>query len=238
MARIAAMTSQAGGQPQPVAPAMPGSGTPNPGQASGTVFTGSRPTVGRLAHVDAARLWPTAAAFAGWLASNLDAIGEAVSVQLRDGEVPHAGSPVVVAKNGAGDAVVIVCELGEASDEGFGRMVRNVVASDAKHAIWVCGDPGDEYGASVSWLNRAVDGRFSMVKVSGVTIGDSAAAPMFELAVRTSRGSDEGVSSSTPVTDAAPVTTRRVDDWLHSVGAGGDAESDAADEGDKATEKG
>ena len=237
MARIAAMTSQGSAQAQPAA-AAPATPTPTPAaRSAGPVFGATRPTVGRLAHVDASRLWATAEAFAAWLAGNLDGVGEAVSAQLRNGEMPHAESPVVVAKNAAGDTVVIVCELGEASDQGFGRMVRNVVASSARHAIWICGDPGDEYGASVSWLNRAVDGRFSMVKVSGVTIGESAAAPMFELAVRTPRAADEGVTSKTPSTDAAPVTTRRVDDWLNSVRARDTGTDETHDDGQRSDEK-
>lgn len=194
---------------------------PVPSPAPARPAAPTTPTsVGKLAHVDATRLWADGVAFAGWLAPNLDALGEALSVRLRDGHMPHAESPIVLATDESGSGVVIVCELGEATDEGFGRLVRNVAASKARHAVWICGEPGDEYGASVSWLNRAVDARVSMVKVSGVTIGESAAAPMFEVRVRTPREADDGVEASVPAADGSEAVqpARRVDDWLDSVG--------------------
>lgn len=173
----------------------------------------------------ASRLWRSDVTFAEWLADNLDALGEVLSMRITGGSMPHAETPVVMATDATGASVVVVCELGDASDAGFGRLVRNVAASSAKHAIWVCGEPGDEYGASVSWLNRAVDARVSMVKVGGVTIGESAAAPTFEVRVRSPRADDDGVEASVPDTNPTgeQPPTRRVDDWLKSVGADEDA---------------
>lgn len=210
---------------QPAAPAVAAAAQPASEQPAAASAT-PRPSVGKLARVGASRLWRTDTAFATWLAENLDALGEALSVRLADGRMPHAETPVVMATDASGAPVVVVCELGDASDAGFGRLVRNVAASNAKHAVWVCGEPGDEYGASVSWLNRAVDARVTMVKVGGVTIGESAAAPTFEVRVRSPRADDDGVDASVPDADStAPApTTRRVDDWLKSVGAGEDAE--------------
>ena len=234
IARAAAMTSQATGQvfsapvppPSSTVPASPTSAptppvAPTPAVAasspSASTPGASLPSVGKLAHVAPSRLWKDDTAFAAWLAHNLEALGEVLAVQLRDGKMPHAETPVIVAADVTGAAVVIVTELGDSSDEGFGRLVRNVAASGAKHAVWVCGEPGAEYGASVSWLNRVVDARVSMVKVTAVTIGESAAAPMFEVAVRTQRADDEGVESSVPAADSDSASTRRVDDWLDSV---------------------
>ena len=223
MARIAAMTSgssagtatsPSGAAPSPAPPAT----SPAPG-GQRPVTTADSPTVGRLSRVEPSRLWATDVAFAAWLAANLDALGETLSMKLRNGTTPHSDSPVVMATDAAGGSVVIVCERGAATDEGFGRLVRTVAASGAKHAAWVCASPEDEYGAAISWLNRSVDGRFGMVKVSAVTIGESAAAPIFELSVRTPRAEDDGVSADVPATDGPKGTTRRVDDWLDSVGA-------------------
>jgi hypothetical protein len=69
----------------------------------------------------------------------------------------------------------------------------------------------------VSWLNRAVDGRFVLVRVGAVTIGDSAAAPTFELAVRSPRADDPGVHSALPDAPGAAASERRADDWLGSL---------------------
>jgi hypothetical protein len=178
-----------------------------------------RPSVGTLSYVSPDRLWADELAFAAWLQTNLSALADALGVTLSSGRMPQPETPVVLAGDGSGGVAVIVCELHDATDEGFGRLVRNVAASGARHAIWICGDPGQEYGASVSWLNRAVDSRVSMVKISAVTIGESSAAPMFEVKVRTPRARDDGVEASVPAAGAVS-GTRRVDDWLNSVGAG------------------
>lgn len=237
IARAAALTAQASEPSSPAPTPTPAPTAASPAPAPSTDAPAPEPapaqpaaptttaSVGKLAHVDAGRLWADGVAFAGWLAHNLDALGEALSVHLRDGRMPHAESPLVLASDESGSDAVIVCELGEATDEGFGRLVRNVAASKAKHAVWICGEPGDEYGASVSWLNRAGDARVSMVKVSGVTIGESAAAPMFEVRVRTPREADDGVEASVPSAAGTQAVqpARRADDWLDNVGAAEDA---------------
>ncbi len=221
MARIAALAAQP--STAPTAPASAPAPVPVPVPKLATPDSPApRPSVGTLAYVSPSHLWSDDCAFAAWLRDNLSAVAGTLGVTLSEGRMPHAETPVVLAVDESAAAAVIVCELHDASDEGFGRLVRNVAASSARHAIWICGEPGDEYGASVSWLNRAVDARVSMVKVSGVTIGESSAAPMFEVKVRTPRAADDGVVAAVPTadgTDSGP-GTRRVDDWLNSVGAG------------------
>ncbi len=228
MARVAALAAQPPASPAAAAASVPTPATisaasPAPVAAPASVDAAtSRPSVGTLAYVSAGQLWSDDRAFAAWLRGNLSALNGALGVTLSGGTMPHAETPVVLATDESGGAAVIVCELHDASDEGFGRLVRNVAANGARHAIWICGEPGDEYGASVSWLNRAVDSRVSMLKVSGVTIGESSAAPMFEVKVRTPRAVDEGVEATVPTADGGEPApgTRRVDDWLNSVGAG------------------
>lgn len=205
IARAVALTGQSPAAPvhQPATPASDGSGS--------TV-------VGRLSHVDATRLWPSDSVFAAWLVDNLDALGEAVDLRLERGSVQNGPRATVVAQRPAGGPVAIVCERDAATDEAFGSLIRHVAASGAEHGIWVCGSAGDQHSASVSWLNRSVDGRFIMVKVSGVTIGDSAAAPMFEVAVRSPRVDDPWVESTIPSADAVAGSTRRAEDWVHQSG--------------------
>ena len=233
LARISAITGNArpvpdttnGTTPPAVAsatPALPSeaAAAPTPGgQPASAPPAFGVPQLGRLARADATRLWSSDEAFSRWVADNLDALTDVVDLRLAKPEVLGGEIPVVLAGAGDGTSAVVLAQRGPSTDDAFGALVRHFAASAAAHAVWVSGDPTSEHVAAVSWLNRAVDGRFVMVRVDAVTIGDSAAAPTFELAVRTPRADDAGVHSALPEADAEPHGERRADDWLGSLRA-------------------
>ena len=206
LARISAITGNA----RPFAPDATNGTTPPPSPSAG-------PQLGRLHRVDAARLWPSDVAFSRWVADNLDALADVVDLRLARPEVLDGELPVVLAGTGDGNSAVLLAQRGASTDDAFGALVRHFAASAAAHAVWVSGEPSSEHVAAVSWLNRAVDGRFVMVRLGAVTIGDSAAAPTFELAVRTPRADDTGVHSTLPAAETDPHGERRADDWLGSL---------------------
>jgi hypothetical protein len=192
--------------------AITGNAAPGVPRDSGNGATPAR-TLGRLRREAAAQLWATDRAAAEWLAENLDAIAEAASLDLGSAQLMESPDPVIVATLASGKPAVVVTQRGESTDDVFGALVRHVAATQAQHGVWICGEPANEHAAAISWLNRSVDGRFIMLRVGAVTIGDSAAAPTFEVAVRTPRADDPGVESAGPEADAPPQTGRRVDDW-------------------------
>ncbi|MGH2456086.1 MAG: hypothetical protein ACRDHD_07500 [Candidatus Limnocylindria bacterium] len=190
-----------------------GHAAPQPADGVASTATGEPARVGRLTHTEPSRLWPSDQAFATWLADNVDAVAEATSLDLRAAAVAPAGDvPVIVAEQREGAPAVIVCQRGASTDDAFGCLLRSMAASAARQGIWISADPGDEHMASVSWLNRAIDGRFMMLKVSAVQIGGSAAAPMFEIAVRPPRAGDPGVAAA-QVSSPPPGRARRAEDW-------------------------
>jgi hypothetical protein len=180
-----------------------------------TAENGTTPprALGRLRREQAAELWPTDRAVAEWVAENLDAIGEVTLLELGAAQLMESPAPVIVATLSGGKPAVIVTQRGASTDDAFGALVRYVGASMAEHGVWVCGEPAAEHIAAVSWLNRAVDGRFAMLSVAAVTIGDSAAAPTFELRVRPPRAGDPGVESTGSGVATTSQTGRRADDW-------------------------
>lgn len=170
--------------------------------------------MGRLRRIDAGQLWPTDVAFAGWLADNLDTFAESVSPRLTHPELLEGQLPVVLAATADGASAVVLAQRGASTDDAFGALVRHFAASAARHAVWICGRPSSEHAAAVSWLNRVMDGRFLLVRVAGATIGDSAAAPTFDVVVRPARAVDPHVASSVPgAADHGP-TRRRAEDWV------------------------
>lgn len=192
--------------------------TPAPDPEPRSAPTTVHPTFGRLERVQPDRIWAGDEDFARWLAANLDTLGETLGTTFSGGATVD-GSPIVVADEGAGRKAAILTERGESTDAGFGMLLRQVAASQADRAIWICARPRDDHGASVSWLNRSIDGRFEVVRVEVVTIGGSAAAPTFEVVVRPSRGDDPGVEAVRPSSAAPPEPGRRADDWLAEPGS-------------------
>lgn len=145
--------------------------------------------IGRLRRADPVELWRSEA-LAAWLRDNLDEVGKLVGATLSptsDGTT----NGTVAATDARGGAVRVVVELGASSDETFGLLMRQIVASGAGMAIWVCAQARDEHLSSVTWLNREISGKVHVVTVEAVQIDESAAAPIFRLALRAADTADE-----------------------------------------------
>jgi hypothetical protein len=171
-----AWPTEAGGTP-----ARPTSGAPSSAPAAGS-STASQP-IGRLRRVDPVELWRSED-FAAWLVDHLDEVGSLVGVKLTAAPAGAASPGPVVATDPEGGQVRVVVELGSRSDETFGLLMRQLVASGAKTAVWVCAKARDEHLTSVEWLNREIKGRLHVVSVDAVRIDDSVPAPIFRLALR------------------------------------------------------
>ena len=139
--------------------------------------------IGRLRRVDPAELWRSDA-LAAWLTGNLDEVTRLLGGELRDGAVDPAAHGTVAAVDASGAAVRIVVELGPSSDETFGLLMRQLVSSGTRTAIWVCGSARDDHLTSVTWLNREISGRLHVLTVDAMRIDDSAPAPVFRLALK------------------------------------------------------
>ena len=166
-------------------------------------FPGLVTTIGRLSHVPAADLWPTAGAMASWLAASPAALTDVAGVSDVTFQPPN-GAVLMGSTPGAGP-VCVVCEVGPSSDEGLGVLLRVAAVQDGGSVVWIAGDPSDAHCAALSWLNRSTSPRFTFLRVSGVRIDGSASAPMFDVAVRPPRASDTAP-------EAGP--QRRVEDRL------------------------
>ena len=188
--------------------------TPRPTPpASASAPAGPRPTpvqstspaIGRLTRVSAAELWTDANAMASWVAANGEALSELTGVEGLRFQAPTAGTALGAAADG--DAVCVVCEVGPASDEGLGTLLRTAAVQDGGTVVWLNGGPSDPHVAALSWLNRATPPRFFLAKATGVRIDGSASAPMFELLVRPPRAAE-------PTGETSDAPQRRVEDHV------------------------
>ncbi|MGH2445125.1 MAG: hypothetical protein ACRDGD_03705 [Candidatus Limnocylindria bacterium] len=172
---------------EPPAPPIPPAALPTIAEPPGIDGAQAGLPIGRLHHVDPVELWRSAA-LASWLGENLDEIGRLIGVALSAAPVGAASPGTVVATDPDGAQARVVVELGPSSDETFGVLMRQLVASGAKTAVWVCSRAQDEHLTSVEWLNREISGRLHVVVVEAVRIDDSVPAPIFRLALRSEDG--------------------------------------------------
>lgn len=175
------------------APPAPSTAVNGPGTTPVPKSPATSLAIGRLRRVDPAELW-RASDFATWLAGNLRDIGALIGTTLT--AAPAGGAPpgTVVATDASGGQVRIVVELGPSSDETFGVLMRQLVASGAGTAVWICAHARDEHLGSVEWLNREITGHMHLVAVEAVRIDDSIPAPIFRLALRAEPGRAAPVS--------------------------------------------
>ena len=163
-------------EPRTVAPPTAASTNGTPTEAAGL-------PIGKLRRAEPGELWRSAD-FAGWLAEHLGEIGSLIGMRLTPTPTGAASPGTVVATDPDGGQVRIVIELGASTDESFGLLMRQLVASGAKTAVWICTKAQDDHLTSVKWLNREITGRLHIVVVEAVRIDDSVPAPVFRLALR------------------------------------------------------
>lgn len=172
--------------------------TPVPVATAPAAESASGFAIGRLRRADPVELWRSAD-FANWLGANLDELGTLIGVHLTPAPAGAASPGTVVATDPDGGQVRVVVELGSSSDETFGILMRQLVASGAKTAIWVCARAQDEHLTSVAWLNREIKGRLHVVAVEAVRIDDSVPAPILRLALRAGETPPAAIVHETPV---------------------------------------
>jgi hypothetical protein len=170
---------------------------PEPAPSTAVVESAAAFPIGRLRHADPSELW-RASDFATWLGANLGEVGSLVGLRLTPAPAGAASPGTVVATDPDGGQVRVVIELGSSTDETFGLLMRQLVASGAKTAVWVCAKAQDEHLTSVTWLNREITGRLHVVVVEAVRIDDSVPAPVFRLALRAPDASPPASSAPAP----------------------------------------
>jgi hypothetical protein len=198
---IVAQVAEAGVPTPTPTPTPTATFAPTPTEAPTPATAGG---IGRLTRVSAAELWTDASAMSTWIATNAETLSELTGVEGLRFHAPAAGT--VLGKAADGSAVCVVCEVGPASDEGLGALLRTAAVQDGGSVVWLNGGASDSHVAALSWLNRATPPRFFLGKATGVRIDGSASAPMFELLVRPPRATEPA--------EEADARQRRVEDHV------------------------
>lgn len=154
-------------------------------------------SIGRLQRVPLREVWRHEARdFTKWLQDqdNLDELNAVLGLTLSSAEREQAAgefSVDLVAEDQDGNPVIIENQLERSDHEHLGKIITYLAAIGATTAVWIVADPRPEHIGAISWLNDSSSGRFYLVKVEAVRIGDSEPAPLLTLIVGPGEESEE-----------------------------------------------
>jgi hypothetical protein len=180
-----------------------------PRVAASTPNGGSPGSIERLVFTPAAAAWPDGGApLARWLRSNPEALGDLLGTTYTASDQELPGVDGIVLRDPDGHPVLVTVELGASSEQRFGALLTHMTASQAHTAVWIVGAPRPDHLAAMSWLNRATDASFYVVRLRAARIGSSPPAPILELVLRSPRAADPNGPA-----DPASNGGRRAGDW-------------------------
>lgn len=151
--------------------------------------------IGKLESVELRELWKhEERGFSAWLADNMEALSEAIDVQLLgpEREVTIGSFKVdIVATDEEGNRVIIENQLEQTDHDHLGKLITYLTNLDAKIAVWITKYARPEHRRSVAWLNETTPGdiKFFLVQLAAFRIGNSDLAPLFTVVEGPSRDS-------------------------------------------------
>jgi len=144
--------------------------------------------IGQLTDIAAREAWQHEARdFTPWLAANLPQLGQAVGLPLELTGIEVAVesfSADILARNLLDDSVVLIENQIETSDhKHLGQILTYLAGLKATTVIWLATGFRPSHRSAIKWLNDNTSDGFSFfaVQLRVVRIGNSAAAPIFEV---------------------------------------------------------
>lgn len=130
------------------------------------------PTFGELKSVDLRAIWPKEASdFTPWLASNIQALGEALGLDLEmagtETDVGDFSLDLLAKDLGSGRPVIVENQFGSTDHDHLGKLITYAAGLDAGVIIWIAETIREEHRQALEWLNRRTD---PAIDVFGVVI--------------------------------------------------------------------
>jgi hypothetical protein len=143
--------------------------------------------IGKIQRVPLREVWKHEAFdFTRWLEENLDVLNDVLDLSLANAKREQAAgdfSVDLVAEDGGGNIVVIENQLEKSNHDHLGKLITYLSAMGAKIAIWIVSDPRPEHVQAITWLNESSAAAFYLLKIEGIKIANSVAAPLLTLIV-------------------------------------------------------
>lgn len=171
---------------------------------------GSPLQFGSLKRLDPKTLWPKEAYdFTPWLAQNLEALGEALSVELELDETEAACGDFsldILARDLNRDHIVVIeNQLTPTDHDHLGKLITYAAGYDAGSAVWVAPEFREEHREALDWLNRRSDSEtnFFGVVVEALQIDSSLRAYNFRPVAMPNEWRKTKVGGAAPSSKAA-----------------------------------
>lgn len=147
--------------------------------------------IGELTSVEPRAVWQHEAHnFTPWLAAQIDRLGEAIGQDLEVLGSEMAVGPFsadIVARNRLdGHTVLIENQLEKSDHTHLGQILTYLAGLEARTVVWVSTRFQEEHLSAIRWLNDHTppDYSFFAIELRVVRIGESAAAPIFDIVAR------------------------------------------------------
>jgi hypothetical protein len=166
--------------------------------------------LGKLKRVNLRTIWPNEAHhFTPWLAGNIDALGEALGLDLeltgREAGVGEFSLDLLAIDLGTNDVVIIENQFGSTDHGHLGQLLTYAAGFDAGAIIWVAENFRDEHREALDWINQRTDSetRVFGVVIEALQIDDSLPAYQFRPVVFPNEWTKERRSSVSPPSSRA-----------------------------------
>ncbi len=176
------------------------------------------PSLGHLEPVDLRTIWASEPAdFTPWLAKaeNLKILGDTLGLELEldavEKEVGSFWADIVCRDIGTDSLVLVENQLEQTDHEHLGKLLTYSAGLQAVTVIWLAARFRDEHRAALDWLNEITrqDSRFFGLEIELWRIGDSLAAPKFDI-VSMPNDWAQSVAQSARTTDVAKWSERSI----------------------------
>ena len=146
--------------------------------------------IGKLTEVDIRDLWKHEQYdFSNWLGKeeNIEMLGSLIGLTLTDVDKEvYVGSyrcDLVAKDETTGIKVIIENQLETSNHDHLGKIITYASGLDAKVVVWIVKEAREEHRSAIEWLNNNTnkDLNFFLIELHAYKIGDSIAAPKFEI---------------------------------------------------------
>lgn len=146
--------------------------------------------IGKLSEVDIRDLWKHEQYdFSAWLAQdeNIELLNEKLGLTLVDVNAEaYVGAyrcDLVAVDETTGTKVIIENQLENSNHDHLGKIITYASGLDAKVIVWIVKEARDEHRSAIEWLNNntSKDINFFLIELHAYRIGNSNAAPMFQI---------------------------------------------------------